>query len=127
MTRRLEKVNELIRREVSEIVQRDLKDPNLGFTTISRVETTRDLSYAMIYVSVMGDESAKKRTIKHLNKAAGYIQHQLSASIRIRTMPRITFKLDSSVDYSMRINDLLKRIAEDDSNREQNSEEEHQQ
>ncbi len=123
-TRRIEKINEMLKRAVSEIIQREMKDPNLGFTTVSRVETSQDLYHATVFASVMGEESARKRTIEHLNHAAGYIQHQLSGRIRLKTMPRITFKLDTSVDYSMRIDEILKKITEENTAEQGKSEEE---
>ena len=110
-TRRIERVNELIRREVSEIIQREIKDPNIGFVTVMRVETTSDLYYTTVYASVMGDDRVREKTIEHLNRAAGYIRHLLCASITLRSMPRITFKLDKSIDYTMQINEVLDRIA----------------
>ena len=112
-TRRIEKIKEMLRREVSEIIQRDMKDPAIGFTTVSRAEVSKDLTYASIFVSVMGEEKIRKTTIKRLNKAVGYIQHQLSEKTRLRTMPKITFKLDESIDYSMKIEGILKKIAEE--------------
>jgi len=111
--RRIQKINEMLRREISEIIQRDMKDPAVGFTTVSRAEISKDLSYASVFVSVMGEEKIRKTTIERLNKAVGYIQHQLSEKTRLRTMPRITFKLDESVDHSLRIDEILKKIAEE--------------
>jgi ribosome-binding factor A len=111
-TRRIEKINEMLKRAVSEIVQREMKDPRLGFTTVSRVETSQDLCYATVFASVMGNETDRRRTIERLNKAAGYIQHQLSGRIRLKTMPRITFRLDTSIDHSMRIDEILRKISE---------------
>ena len=112
-TRRIERINELLRREISEIIQRELKDPGIGFTTIIRVETTNDLYYSTVYASVMGEEESRKRTIEHLNKAAGYIQRLLSSRLTMRNMPRISFKLDSSVDYSIRIDEILEKISKE--------------
>jgi ribosome-binding factor A len=113
--RRIERINELIRREVSEIIQREMKDPGIGFVTVIRVTTTNDLYYSTIYASVMGDERARETTIEQLNKAAGYIQHLLSGRITLRNMPRISFKLDTSIDYSLRINEVLDKIAKEKS------------
>jgi len=110
-TRRIEKINELLRREVSEIIQHEMKDPSIGFTTITRVETSKDINYATVFAGVMAKDNTRKKTIEHLNNAAGYIQHKLSGRIRLRTMPKITFKLDTSVDHSLLVNDILKKIA----------------
>ena len=118
-TRRIEKINELLRREVSEIIQMRVRDPSLGFTTVTRVDTTRDLYYSTIYVSVMGSDDAKERTIEHLNNAAGFIQRELSGSIRLRTMPRLIFKLDASIDHSLRINEVLEQLSKERENRQE--------
>ena len=101
----------MLRREISEIIQHEMKDPGIGFTTITRVETSKDINYATVFAGVMGQDNAREKTIQHLNNAAGYIQHKLSERIRLRTMPKITFKLDTSVDHSLRINDILEKIA----------------
>ena len=112
-TRRIEKINELLRREISEVIQKEMKDPNLGFTTITRVETSKDIQYATVFTSVMAEDNARKKTIEHLNNATGFIQHQLSARIRLRNMPKLVFKLDTSIDHSMRISNILKKINEE--------------
>lgn len=110
-TRRIERINELLRREISEIIQHEIKDPGVGFTTIMRVETTNDLYYSTVFASVMGEEAVRIRTIEHLNKAAGFIQHLLSGRLTMRNLPRISFKLDNSIDYTLRINEVLDKIS----------------
>jgi ribosome-binding factor A len=110
-TRRIERINELLRHEISEIIHREIKDPGIGFVTIIRVETTSDLYYSTIHTGVMGDERVRARTIERLNKAAGFIQHELSGRLTFRNMPRISFKLDSSVDDSIKIDEILQKIA----------------
>lgn len=110
-TRRIERINELLRREISGIIQREIKDPGIGFTTIMRVETTNDLYYSTVFASVMGEESVRIRTIEHLNKAAGYIKHLLMDRLTMRNIPKISFKLDNSIDYTLRINEVLDKLS----------------
>lgn len=113
MTRRIEKINELLRREVSEVLQREMKDPKIGFVTVTRVETSKDLQYSTIFTSIMGDEKERLTAMEHLNHAAGYVQRQLSGKVRLKNMPKIKFKLDTSIDHSIRIDEILRKIADE--------------
>jgi ribosome-binding factor A len=107
---RLHKVNELFKREISQIIQRDLANPRIGFTTVTHVDISADLKHAAVRVSVMGDDAQRKTTLAELNKAAGFIQHQLGQRVTIRTMPRLQFKLDRSLDAVYRVEELLGEI-----------------
>ena len=107
---RLHKVGELFKREISQIIQRDLASPRVGFTTVTHVEVSADLKHAVVRVSVMGDEQARDATVAELNKAAGFMQHLLSRRVTIRTMPQLQFKLDRSLDAVYRVEELLDEI-----------------
>jgi ribosome-binding factor A len=107
---RLHKVNELFKREISQIIQRDLANPRVGFTTVTHVDISADLKHAAVRVSVMGDDAQRKITLVELNKAAGFIQHQIARHVTIRTMPRLQFKLDRSLDAVYRVEELLGEI-----------------
>jgi len=109
---RLQKINELFKREIGQIIQRDLGNPNIGFTTVSHVEVSADLKYATVRVSVLGDDARRTATVDELNRAAGFIQHLLSQRVTIRTMPRVQFKLDRSLDAVYRVEELLDEIHE---------------
>ena len=111
---RLHKVNELFKREISQIIQRDLGNPRVGFTTVTHVEISADLKHAMVRASVMGDEKQRGTTITELNNAAGFIQHLLGQRVTIRTMPRLRFKLDRSLDAVYRVEELLGGIHDRD-------------
>jgi ribosome-binding factor A len=111
---RLHKVNELFKREIGQIIQRDLGNPNIGFTTVSHVEVSADLKYATVRVSVLGDDAKRAATVDELNKAAGFIQRMLGQRVKIRTMPRLQFKLDRSLDAVYRVEALLDEIHEHD-------------
>jgi len=111
---RLHKVSELFKREISQIIQRDLSNPRVGFTTVTHVEISADLKHALVRVSIMGDEKQRRTTMNELNKAAGFIQHLLGQRVTIRTMPRLQFKLDRSLDAVYRVEELLNEIHDRD-------------
>ena len=107
---RPERVQEALRQEISRIVQTEIKDPRLGFLTITGVELTRDLRYARVYFSVLGEEKNKKLALKGLNSAKGYIKGLLSDRIKLRYMPDIEFKIDESLEHTKKILDILDKI-----------------
>ncbi len=115
---RTHKLNELFKREIGQIIQRDLANPRIGFATVTHVEVSADLKHATIRVSVMGDEQQRHTTTAELNKAAGFIQHVLGRRITIRTMPQLQFKLDRSLDAVYRVEELLDEIHEQDAHDE---------
>ena len=108
--RRTDRVGVLIQRELSEIIQRDLKDPRVSFCTISQVEVSADLKYADVKVSVIGDKKQKRNSITGLKSAAGFLRREVVQRIGLRHAPELRFELDDSVDQLMRIDRLLKRI-----------------
>lgn len=107
---RVGRVSEQIKKELSLILQNELKDPRIGFTTITGVEVTNDLSQAKVYLSVMGSDQQKEETLQALAKAKGYMRSELGKRIRLRHTPELIFKLDSSIDYGSRIEELLHQI-----------------
>jgi len=113
-TRRTLRVGELIKREIADIVCREVKDPKVGFVTVSSVDVTGDLRIALVRVSVMGDDEHRQEAVRSLNSAAGFIQKELAARVRLRYMPKLQFRLDTSVDHSMHIAEILAEIKEDE-------------
>ena len=109
-TQRPERVQEALRQEVSRIIQNEIKDPRLGFLTITKVELTKDLRYARIYFSVLGESKDKHLALKGLASAKGYIRGLLSDRIKLRFMPNIEFKIDESLEHTKHIYDLLNKI-----------------
>jgi len=109
-SRRIARVEQLLKQELSMILQQELKDPRIGFITVTRVKVSADLGYAKVYVSVMGDAEAKEKTMSGLGSAAGFIQRLLGPRLKLRTIPRVEFYLDDSVDYGFRINEILDKI-----------------
>ena len=110
MSQRPERVQEALRQEISRIVQNEIKDPRLGFTTITGVELTKDLRYAKIYFSVLGEEKEKRLALKGLNSAKGYIKGLISDRIKLRFMPQIEFKIDETLEHTKKIYDLLDKL-----------------
>ena len=108
--RRTDRVSVLIQRELSDIIQRELKDPRVGFCTIAQVEVSPDLRYADVKVSVVGDKKQKRNSIMGLKSAAGFLRREIVQRIGLRHAPELRFELDDSVDQLMRIDRLIKRI-----------------
>lgn len=109
---RQEKLGEQIAIEVSDLLRTRVKDPRVGFASITHVEVSGDLRHAKIFVSVMGDEEEKKSTIVALRHATGFLRHELAERLTIRFMPEIVFKLDSSIEQGTRILGLIREIEE---------------
>jgi ribosome-binding factor A len=103
-------VGDLILREISTVIQNEIRDPRIGFITISRVEVSADLACADVFVSVMGSEKEQKDSMAGLISSASYVRKHLASSIRARTVPKLKFILDKNLDHSDRINELLKKI-----------------
>ena len=110
MGTRPERVQEAIRQEVSKILHDEIRDPRLGFLTITGVELTNDLRYARIYFSVLGEDKDKKLALRGLNSAKGYIKGLLGDRIKLRYMPEIEFKIDETLERTQRIYDLFDKI-----------------
>jgi ribosome-binding factor A len=106
--RRKEQVGEAIRTEISEMLVRELRDPRLGFVTITDVEVTTDLRYARVYISVLGSSKEKATSLLALQHASGFIRTQLSHRIALRYMPELSFRLDESIERADRIMQLLR-------------------
>lgn len=109
---RVEKLRELIREEVSEIIHRSLKDPRIGFASVTDVELSSDLRHAKIYVSVLGGEQERQRTMEALQSAVGFVRTELAKRIRIYRAPEIQFRLDRSIERGTRVMELLREISQ---------------
>ncbi|MDD5006139.1 MAG: 30S ribosome-binding factor RbfA [Candidatus Omnitrophica bacterium] len=100
---RKERVQEAIKQEVSSIIHDELKDPCIGFATVTRAEISQDLRHAKIYVSVLGKQKQDKSTFLALERAKGYIRRLLAQRLKLRFTPEIMFKEDNSAEYSVYI------------------------
>ena len=114
---RVEKVQELMKQEVSKMLLRDIKDPRVGFVTVTQVELTGDLREAKIYVSIMGSEQQIEDSWQGLQSALGFIRREIGKRIRLRFTPSISFALDKSLDYSAHIQELLNKINSEEMDR----------
>lgn len=111
---RIEKVQELIKQEVSQIILQELKDPRIGFVTVTQVDVTGDLRSAKIYVSLMGSDEQIEDCWNGLQNSLGYIRREIGRRVRLRCTPELSFQLDKSLDYSVHIQSLLKKINENE-------------
>ncbi|GAC1473059.1 MAG: 30S ribosome-binding factor RbfA [Chloroflexota bacterium] len=108
--RRQQRVAEEIKRRSSQFIRDELKDPRIGFLTITGVEINSDLTNATIFVSVLGDEDQQKQTMAALQSAKGLIKRDIGDWLRIRTVPEIHFKLDTSIERGTRILEIIKGL-----------------
>ena len=117
MIHRIERVNNLIRREVSELIQYQVQDPRLdAFVAVTEVDTSPDLKYAKIFVSRIGSEEEKQETLSVLAAASGFLRRELAKRLKLRRIPELTFHWDYSIE---RGDHLLKLIDEDSSTEQQ--------
>lgn len=107
MSHRPERLAEAIKKEVSEMMRDELKDPRIGFASITSVEVSSDLRYARIYVSVLGSPEEQNNTLQALESARGFVRSELGRRIRLRYTPEISFKLDISIQRGTRVIRLL--------------------
>lgn len=111
-SRRRQQVADLIRDEVSEILTYEMKDPRLGMVSITRVEMSPDLRYATIFTSVYADEEEQDQTLQVLKGATGFIRRLLAPRLKIRHIPVLAFRLDSSMEHAEQITRTLNEIRE---------------
>jgi ribosome-binding factor A len=109
--KRSQRVSDLLRKEIADIIIYRLKDPRIGFITVTGVDVTDDIKIARVYVSVFHDEE-RKTTLGILNTAKSFIRSELSKRLRMKFIPSIEFKLDTSIEYGNRIEKLLKESQE---------------
>ena len=107
---RQEKLGEQIAAEVSDLLRTRMKDPRVGFASITHVEVSGDLRHAKIFVSVMGEAEEKKSTMEALRHATGFLRRELAGRLTLRFMPEIVFKLDNSIEQGTRILGLIREM-----------------
>ncbi|EZP78082.1 ribosome-binding factor A [Parageobacillus genomosp. 1] len=126
MNLRATRVGEQMKKELSDIIGRKLKDPRIGFVTVTDVRVTGDLQQAKVYITVLGDEEQRQNTLKGLEKAKGFIRSEIGQRIRLRKTPEIFFEIDESIEYGNRIERLIRQISteqEDEKKEDANKEE----
>ena len=118
MTRRVERINHLLRETICELLQRQVKDPRLGgFVTVTEVTTSRDLRHAKVFVSVFGDEEESKKALEGLTAASGFLRRELGAKLSLRHIPELSFCRDNSINRGAHVLALIEHLS---------TEEEHQ-
>ena len=115
MTVRTERLKEIIREEAAELLVHGLMDPRLGFCTVTHIDLVRDLSFATIHVSVLGDAAVKSRTMHALQDARGLFQKRIAGRLKTRTTPHVTIELDESIERSFVVLDKIKQARLTDS------------
>ena len=114
MAHRIERVNNLIRQEISELLQRQVKDPRLGsFVAVTEVSTSPDLRHAKIFVSRIGSEAEKQETLSVLTAASGFFRNELAKRLRMRRIPELSFHWDDSIERGVRLLQLIDKISPD--------------
>ncbi len=108
--KRSEKVADLIQKEISQMLVKSIKDPRIGFVTITRVTVSEDCRFAKIYFSVAGTLEERERSIKGLESAKGYVRKELGRRIRLRYTPDIVFQFDPSIEYAIHMEELIQSI-----------------
>jgi ribosome-binding factor A len=118
---RQEKLGELIATELSDLLRTRVKDPRVGFASITHVEVSGDLRHAKVFMSVMGSPEEREATMLGLKNATGFLRHELATRLVLRYMPEIIFKLDKSIEEGARILDLIHNVEQEDQQRSQAS------
>lgn len=110
---RVHRVGEQIKKELSHLFQHELKDPRIGFVTVTGVEMSGDLQQAKVYISVFGENQQKEDTLQAIEKASGFIRSEIGKRVRLRHTPEIIFKIDESIEYGQRIEQLIRDVNDD--------------
>jgi ribosome-binding factor A len=103
----MRRVDEAVRAVLSDAIAKDLKDPRVGFVTVTGVKTSPDLRHARVYVSVLGNDEEREQSMEGLASAHGYLQGLVATELRLKHTPTVTFSYDESIDRGMRITELL--------------------
>ena len=109
---RMRRVDEAIRQVIGDAVARDLKDPRVGFVTVTDVRTSADLSHARVYVSVLGEPEARAETMDGLRSAHGYLQRRIAGELHLKRTPTLEFSYDDTTDRAMRLDALIEQEIE---------------
>ncbi len=117
-SQRLQRVGEVLKLELSELVRLKVKDPRLGFVTITNVEVSGDLRHAKVFVSGLGTAEETSRSIEVLSGAAGFLRSELFKKVRLRYIPELAFKIDRSIEHSVRISQVLRQLKDESERRE---------
>ena len=116
---RISRIKDEIMKEISQIIRSEVKDPRIGtMTSVIRVDTTADLKYCKVFVSVLGNDEEKQSVMKGLKNASGFIRHLIAERVNLRFTPELQFKLDESTEYAIHMNQLIEQVAKEREARE---------
>ena len=110
---RVDRVSGLLQEEIGRLIQRELKDPRIGFVSVTRVALSRDLRHAKVFFSIYGDETAKQRSLEGLRSALGFIRGELGRRLGLRYIPELDFRIDESVEYAFHIEEIIQQIKQE--------------
>jgi ribosome-binding factor A len=113
MSQRTDRLDSQIRQELADLLHREMKDPRIGFATITRVETARDLGTAKVWVSIMGTDEEREETMKALTDAAPWLRRQLGGRLTLRHIPQLVIRHDDSIEAGDRVLRLLREIEQE--------------
>lgn len=112
MTRRTERINNLIRQEISGLLRQQVNDPRLtSFISVTKVSTSRDLGHAKVFVSTLGNETNKREILQGFTAASGFLRKELARRLRIRHIPELSFHFDNSIEHGAEILKLIEQVA----------------
>ena len=112
MTRRSQRIGELIQEEVSDLLRRQVKDPRLGgFITVTKVDVSADLKQARVFVSIMGTDEEKRQAMQGFQAALGFLRHELAARLQLRFFPELTFHRDDTIEEASHVLQLIKEVS----------------
>ncbi|MCA1053555.1 30S ribosome-binding factor RbfA [Rossellomorea aquimaris] len=123
MSHRANRVGEQMKKELSDIIGRKIKDPRIGFVTVTDVQVSGDLQQAKVYITVLGGEDQRENTLKGLAKAKGFIRSEVGQRVRLRKTPEIIFEFDESIEYGNHIETLLRKVQDEPEEDSQNKDE----
>lgn len=113
MSLRSNRVGEQMKKEITEIIARKIKDPRVGFVTVTEVAVTGDLQQATVYITSLGNERERAESLQALEKASGFIRSEVGSRIRLRRTPELAFEFDTAIEYGNKIDALLRGLHED--------------
>lgn len=110
MSQRTDRVADSLRKELSVLLMREVRDPRVALATISRVQVARDLGHARIWISVLGDETARQQTMEGIEHAKGFLRSQIGRRLKLRVTPELAFELDRGAEYLQDMTELLDKL-----------------
>jgi ribosome-binding factor A len=111
--KRSDKVADLVQKEISEMLLRSIKDPRIGFVTVTRVKVSDDCRLARVYFSVVGSEEERNRSVEGLNSAKGFLRKELGRRVSLRYTPDLIFQFDPSIEYAIHMEEVFQHLREE--------------